>query len=133
MATFSVAFVTFFTLASAGRTTNTIRWSSRGRHVVLATVGSTSKSELEFWDLDFNSDDVVKKDPPKEKWGTGIQQLGTADHVEWDPSGRYLVTGRIPSRTGTRYGISEDRKSRKGSWTASTSSYGVQVCPPSLL
>ncbi|KAF8257780.1 hypothetical protein EI94DRAFT_1918920 [Lactarius quietus] len=49
-------------------------------------------SELEFWDIDFNSDDVVKKDPPKEEWGTGIQQLGTADHVEWDPSGRYLAT-----------------------------------------
>ena len=81
----------------AGRTTNTIRWSPRGRHVVLATVGSTSKSELEFWDLDFNSDDLVKKDPPKEEWGSWIQQLGTADHygvtdVEWDPSGRYLAT-----------------------------------------
>jgi len=64
---------------------------------VLATVGSTSKSELEFWDLDFNSDDLVKKDPPKEEWGSWIQQLGTADHygvtdVEWDPSGRYLAT-----------------------------------------
>ncbi|KAH9042966.1 eukaryotic translation initiation factor eIF2A-domain-containing protein [Lactarius deliciosus] len=62
----------------AGRTTNTIRWSPRGRHVVLATVGSTSKSELEFWDLDFNSDDVVKKDQPKEEWNSGIQQLGVA-------------------------------------------------------
>ncbi|KAH9039803.1 translation initiation factor eIF-3b [Lactarius pseudohatsudake] len=66
----------------AGRMTNTIRWSPRGRHVVLATVGSTSKSELEFWDLDFDSDDV---------------QLGVADHygvtdVEWDPSGRFLAT-----------------------------------------
>jgi translation initiation factor 3 subunit B len=81
----------------AGRTTNTIRWSPRGRHVVLATVGSTSKSELEFWDLDFNSDDVVKKEVPKEEWGSSIQQLGVADHygvtdVEWDPSGRYLAT-----------------------------------------
>ncbi|KAG9314455.1 translation initiation factor eIF-3b [Chiua virens] len=31
------------------------------------------------------------------EWGTGIQQLGSADHygvtdVEWDPSGRYLAT-----------------------------------------
>ena len=111
---------------------------------MLATVGSTSKSELEFWDLDFNSDDmVVKKDPPKEEWGTGIQQLGTADHygvtdVEWDPSGRYLATAASAwthtvrvhvsidrsltlnarfyrSRMDTRYGISEDRKSRNGS------------------
>ncbi|KAH8996256.1 translation initiation factor eIF-3b [Lactarius akahatsu] len=80
----------------AGRTTNTIRWSPRGRHVVLATVGSTSKSELEFWD-DFNSDDVVKKDSPKEELNSGIQQLGVAYHygvtdVEWDPSVRYLAT-----------------------------------------
>ncbi|KAI0264241.1 translation initiation factor eIF-3b [Gloeopeniophorella convolvens] len=81
----------------ANRTTNTIRWSPRGRHVVLATVGSMSKSELEFWDLDFNSDETVKKEVSKEEWGTGIQQLGIADHygvtdVEWDPSGRYLAT-----------------------------------------
>jgi translation initiation factor 3 subunit B len=80
----------------AGRTTNTIRWSPRGRHVVLATVGSTSKSELEFWDLDINSDDTVR-DVPKEDWAASIQQLGVADHygvtdVEWDPSGRYLAT-----------------------------------------
>jgi len=76
------------------RTSNAIRWSPRGRHVVLATVGSSSKSELEFWDLDFNSDD--RKEGQVE-WGSGIQLLGTADHygvtdVEWDPSGRYLAT-----------------------------------------
>ncbi|KIJ45291.1 hypothetical protein M422DRAFT_67411 [Sphaerobolus stellatus SS14] len=80
----------------ANRTSNTIRWSPRGRHVVLATVGSTSKSELEFWDLDFNNEDLGKKDGPQE-WGSGIQRLGSADHygvtdVEWDPSGRYLAT-----------------------------------------
>ena len=83
---------TLGTLSS--RTTNAIRWSPRGRHVVLATVGSSTKSELEFWDLDFNSDD--KKEGQSE-WGSGIQLLGTADHygvtdVEWDPSGRYLAT-----------------------------------------
>ncbi|KAF7967182.1 hypothetical protein HWV62_35608 [Athelia sp. TMB] len=81
----------------AGRTSNTIRWSPRGRHVVLATVGSSTKSELEFWDLDFNSDDRREGQVSKEEWGSGIQQLGTADHygvtdVEWDPSGRYLAT-----------------------------------------
>ncbi|TFY80481.1 hypothetical protein EWM64_g3531 [Hericium alpestre] len=83
----------------ASRTTNTIRWSPRGRHVVLATVGSTSKSELEFWDLDFNADDAGRRDGQKDTadWGAGIQQLGVSDHygvtdVEWDPSGRYLAT-----------------------------------------
>lgn len=80
----------------SARTSNAIRWSPRGRHVVLATVGSSSKSELEFWDLDFNTDDAHRKDPQAD-WGTGIQLLGTADHygvtdVEWDPSGRYLAT-----------------------------------------
>ncbi|KAG7450405.1 translation initiation factor eIF-3b [Guyanagaster necrorhizus] len=81
------------------RTSNAIRWSPRGRHVVLATVGSSSKSELEFWDLDFNIEDVARREgqTSKEDWGSGIQLLGTADHygvtdVEWDPSGRYLAT-----------------------------------------
>ena len=81
------------------RTSNTVRWSPRGRHVVLATVGSSSKSELEFWDLDFNNDDFGRKDfvPGKDEWGGGIQLLGTGDHygvtdVEWDPSGRYVAT-----------------------------------------
>ena len=88
---------TLVTGTLAGRTTNTIRWSPRGRHVVLATVGSTSKSELEFWDLDVNSDDSIRRDISKEEWAAGIQQLGVADHygvtdVEWDPSGRYLAT-----------------------------------------
>jgi len=78
------------------RTSNAIRWSPRGRHVVLATVGSSSKSELEFWDLDFNSEDTHRREGQAE-WGGGIQLLGTADHygvtdVEWDPSGRYLAT-----------------------------------------
>ncbi|KAH8835195.1 hypothetical protein DL96DRAFT_1702202 [Flagelloscypha sp. PMI_526] len=81
------------------RTSNAIRWSPRGRHVVLATVGSSTKSELDFWDLDFNQ---IGAEPStgqssKDEWGAGVQLLGTADHygvtdVEWDPSGRYLAT-----------------------------------------
>ena len=85
--------------ALSSRTSNAIRWSPRGRHVVLATVGSSSKSELEFWDLDFNMDDTGRRDgqTSKEDWGVGIQLLSTTDHygvtdVEWDPSGRYLAT-----------------------------------------
>ncbi|KAJ7487710.1 eukaryotic translation initiation factor eIF2A-domain-containing protein [Mycena galericulata] len=57
------------------------------------------KSELEFWDLDFNIEDAGRREGQisKEEWGSGIQLLGTADHyaltdVEWDPSGRYLAT-----------------------------------------
>ncbi|KAG6895997.1 hypothetical protein C0992_010972 [Termitomyces sp. T32_za158] len=79
------------------RTSNAIRWSPRGRHVVLATVGSSSKSELEFWDLDFSVEETGRREASKEEWGSGIQLLGTADHygvtdVEWDPSGRHLAT-----------------------------------------
>lgn len=84
------------------RSSNTIRWSPRGRHAVLATVGSSSKSELEFWDLDFNLEDMggrkdVNQMASKDEWGSGIQLLGSADHygvtdVEWDPSGRHLAT-----------------------------------------
>ena len=66
---------------------------------MLATVGSSSKSELEFWDLDFTADDAGRREGQhsKEEWGHGIQHLGSADHygvtdVEWDPSGRYLAT-----------------------------------------
>ena len=78
------------------RTSNAIRWSPRGRHAVLATVGSSTKSELEFWDLDSYADDTHRKESQAD-WGVGIQLLGTADHygvtdVEWDPSGRYLAT-----------------------------------------
>lgn len=82
-----------------GRTSNAIRWSPKGRHLVLATVGSSTKSELEFWDLDFNSVDSVRKEASasKDDWGTSVQLLGTGDHygvtdLEWDPSGRYLAT-----------------------------------------
>lgn len=100
----SVGFVLFLSLSIihsmlgtlSSRTSNAIRWSPKGRHVVLATVGSSTKSELEFWDLDFYMDDTHKKDSQSD-WGAGIQLLGTADHygvtdVEWDPSGRYLAT-----------------------------------------
>lgn len=65
---------------------------------MLATVGSSTKSELEFWDLDFYTDDMGgRRDATKDEWGSGISRLGTADHygvtdVEWDPSGRYLAT-----------------------------------------
>ncbi|EGO04783.1 hypothetical protein SERLA73DRAFT_173948 [Serpula lacrymans var. lacrymans S7.3] len=79
------------------RTSNTIRWSPRGRHIVLATVGSSTKSELEFWDMDFFSEERREGQAAKEDWAGGIQHLGSADHygvtdVEWDPSGRFLAT-----------------------------------------
>ena len=134
----------------ASRTSNTIRWSPRGRHVVLATVGSSSKSELEFWDLDFNTEEGKKEASGD---SSGIQHLGTADHygvtdVEWDPSGRYLATSasawrhtvRFPaqpfvtfrdqlpflnsSRTDTQCGILEAKNFKNTSWIGSNNSSG---------
>lgn len=93
------------------RTSNTIRWSPRGRHVVLATVGSSTKSELEFWDLDFNTEEGKKEGAGD---SSGIQALGTADHygvtdVEWDPSGRYLATSASAWRHTVRVSSSTSR------------------------
>jgi len=67
----------------------------------LATVGSTGKFDLEFWDMDFNLDDrkegqVTQKEV---EWGSGMQLLSPANteyygvtDIEWDPSGRYVAT-----------------------------------------
>lgn len=84
----------------SGRTTNVIRWSPRGRQVVLATMGSSSKSEMEFWDMDFNTDDFGRKDvvaERKDEWGAGMQLMASVEHygvtdIEWDPSGRYVAS-----------------------------------------
>lgn len=78
--------------------------------MVLATVGSSTKSELEFWDLDFNSEE--RREGQTAEWGTGIQQLGSADHyrvtdVEWDPSGRYLATSASAWRHTVRFTVEE--------------------------
>jgi translation initiation factor 3 subunit B len=68
-------------------------------------MGSGSKSDLEFWDMDFNVDDFGRKENAapgtgverKEEWGAGMQQMAAVDHygvtdIEWDPSGRYVAT-----------------------------------------
>lgn len=77
---------------------------------MLGTVGSSSKSDLEFWDLDFTLDDSSRKEVSslsKDEWGSNIQLLATCDHygmtdVEWDPSGRYLATSASVWRHSVR-------------------------------
>lgn len=71
-----------------GKTSNSIYWSPKGRHVVAATLGSSSKCDLEFWDTELEDSD---KD-----LGAGIALLASAEQygmteLEWDPSGRYLA------------------------------------------
>lgn len=75
------------------KTCNHILWAPKGRFLVVATLGSTSTFDLEFWDVDFEGD---KKDD-EALFNANLQCLNTAEHygvtdLEWDPSGRYLLT-----------------------------------------
>ncbi|KAI0217411.1 Translation initiation factor 3 subunit b [Massospora cicadina] len=74
------------------QTANTFVWSPKGRHFVMATLRSQSTYDIVFCDLDFNKDSKGKKDS-----GVGFQTLATTEHygitdIEWDPTGRYVVT-----------------------------------------
>jgi len=109
---------------------------------------------LQFWDLDFNSEDASRKDTQKDKddWGSSVQHLGTGDHygvtdLEWDPSGRYLATSatawkhtvsllrlhhagmrlltRISWRMDTPSGTLRVKNWRSIFWTDSSSFYGA--------
>jgi len=78
-----------------GKDANTISWSPKGRHLVLGTLNSTSKCELEFWDLDFVTDDNPRKEGAEP--AQYVQLMGTGEHygvsdLSWDPSGRYLAS-----------------------------------------
>lgn len=100
------------------RTTNVIRWAPKGRHVVLATLGSSTKSDIEFWDLDFHVDDFSGRStvPGKEsEWAAGMQHLSTIDHygvtdIEWDPSGRFVATSVSSWRHTVCPCVPEDRR-----------------------
>lgn len=73
---------------------NTLFWSPRGRHLLAVTLGSSSKFDLEWYDVDFNSD------ARQNSTGEMIEEvklIGSGEHysltdVEWDPSGRFVTT-----------------------------------------
>ncbi|KAH9825233.1 eukaryotic translation initiation factor 3 subunit 9 [Melampsora americana] len=72
-----------------GKSCNSVYWSPKGRHVITATMESTSKFDLEFWDTDL--------DDSEKELGSGIQLLASVEHygmteIQWDPSGRYVAT-----------------------------------------
>ncbi|OZJ01882.1 hypothetical protein BZG36_05011 [Bifiguratus adelaidae] len=78
------------------RTTNHLFWSPKGRHIVLATLRSSTVWDLDFVDLDF--DGTEKKEGKTEDPGASVQLVATQEHygvtdVEWDPTGRYVITG----------------------------------------
>lgn len=79
--------------AMDNKTCNALFWSPRGRHLLAATLGSTQKFDLEWFDVDFGNE--------ARQGGAGdaddVKQIGAAEHysitdVEWDPSGRYVTT-----------------------------------------
>ncbi|KAI8391263.1 eukaryotic translation initiation factor eIF2A-domain-containing protein [Radiomyces spectabilis] len=78
------------------KTCNYIFWSPKGRHVVFATLRSSSVFDIEFYDVDFDPITTDKKE--KEELGATVQLLSTQEHygvtdIEWDPTGRFLVSG----------------------------------------
>ncbi|KAI9472227.1 MAG: eukaryotic translation initiation factor eIF2A-domain-containing protein [Benjaminiella poitrasii] len=90
------------------KTANYLFWSPKGHHIVLATLRSSTVHDLEFYDVDFeplSADKKDKKDP-----GANIQLLSTQDHygvsdVEWDPTGRYVVTASSVWRPSGDHGF----------------------------
>lgn len=77
------------------KTCNTIFWSPRGRHVVVGTIGSSQKCDLEWYDVDFSHE--IRQGSISERPADDIKLIGTGEHygvtdVEWDPSGRYVAT-----------------------------------------
>jgi len=85
-----------------GKSCNTVFWSPKGRHLVAATLGSSSKFDMEFWDMDLEGrQEVGGHQSAAADLAAGIQLLATIEHygmtaIEWDPSGRYVtVTGSM--------------------------------------
>jgi hypothetical protein len=77
------------------KSSNNVYWSPKGRHVLLATLGSNSKFDIEFWDLDLEKEEGAGKET--QEAGAGIRLVTTVEHygltdIEWDPSGRYVAT-----------------------------------------
>jgi len=77
------------------KTCNALFWSPRGRHLLAATLGSSSKSDLEWYDIDFNSD--ARQNAGNSEMLEEVKMIGHGEHysitdVEWDPSGRFVTS-----------------------------------------
>ncbi|PKI82384.1 Translation initiation factor 3 subunit b [Malassezia vespertilionis] len=89
------------------KTCNALFWSPRGKHLLAATLGSTQKFDLEWYDVDFNSD--VRQNSNNPDLLEEVKMIGNAEHysitdVEWDPSGRYVTTSASLWRRSTEHG-----------------------------
>ncbi|KAJ2778885.1 Translation initiation factor 3 subunit b [Coemansia interrupta] len=70
-----------------------LKWSPQGRHIILATLRTISTFELDFVDTEFDQSAANKSGVA----GDAISILATGEHygvtdLEWDPTGRYVVT-----------------------------------------
>lgn len=75
------------------KTQNAIIWSPRGRFVITASVSLQSHYDLDFWDLDYEGE---KPESDKDLCAN-LRLLRSGEHygvtdIDWDPSGRYVVT-----------------------------------------
>lgn len=78
-----------------GKIANMLTWSPKGRHIALACMGSATKYDVEFYDLDFTTDDNPNRKEAEP--GANVTLLATEEHfgitnLAWDPSGRYVAT-----------------------------------------
>ncbi|CAO3634159.1 unnamed protein product [Cunninghamella echinulata] len=113
------------------KTCNYLFWSPKGRHLVTATLRSPSVFDLEFWDMDFEplatsaattdgastptttttpSLPVIPTGKNANVVNTVIQLLSTQEHygvsdIEWDPTGRYVVSGSSMWRQTADHGF----------------------------
>ncbi|KAJ1020578.1 hypothetical protein NDA13_005892 [Ustilago tritici] len=77
------------------KTVNALFWSPRGRHIIVVTLGSSQKFDLEWYDVDFMHE--VRQGNPSADPADDVKLIGTGEHygitdLEWDPSGRYVAT-----------------------------------------
>ena len=74
------------------KNSNGIYWSPKGRFVVVATVSVQQHSDIDFYDLDYEGDK-----PEDASLAANLMLMNSEDHygmtdVEWDPTGRYVIT-----------------------------------------
>lgn len=89
------------------KNSNAIYWSPKGRFVVVAALQSQQSFDLDFWDLSFEKPKDEKDDKEKDL-SANLQLMATAEHygmtdIEWDPTGRYVVT----VASAFRHGVSQ--------------------------